>query len=722
MRRRSIAVWLVLAMTFLALASSAAADGLYTLTLSPSGTLSMNPGDTKTVSVSIAPVNLIEHVITWSSDNEYVASVDAKGKITARAAGSTRIVATIETGDSASVRVTVSGRPVTSIALSETEIELERGDEFTLTHTINSDADDQRVRWSSDDEAVATVDGKGKVKAVGYGTAVVTVMAVNGKTASATVYVPSDVQSVMLYPEEVLLPPGERVTLDAYVFPGNARNRELTWESSDVRVAHIGQSGVLTALSEGQCTVRAYTANGASASVKVTVANVPTKLTVSRAAVALSRQRRTCQLTCEIEPAAAANCALAWESSDPKIVKVENGLLTAMNYGRATITVTAPGGLTALTEVYVCDPPTAVSFAQEIYTVQAESAPAETSLVFEPAGSLESVTYRVADTTVATVDENGAVTGRRSGTTLLIVECDSGLSASVPVRVTEETRAISFAESAPELFVGQSLQLTVLAQTGEPAGDAFVWASADETIVSVYDGLLFARKAGQTTVTAQNESGTLSCSCEITVTLNPNVTPKNVAITFDNGPGAYTEDILNVLAMYDVRATFFLLGASVKANAKTAALLRDTKHEIGNHTYRNASLNTSSFTDIATDIERADQLILSATGRAATVLRAPDANLPVKLFTTFLDTRRFVGWSVDAGDARRDATADAICETVLRECFDTAILVFHDSGSETAAALRRIIPALAEQGYQFVTVSELIDITGNTNAVFTTKR
>ena len=60
MRRRSIAVWLVLAMTFLALASSAAADGLYTLTLSPSGTLSMNPGDTKTVSVSIAPVNLIE--------------------------------------------------------------------------------------------------------------------------------------------------------------------------------------------------------------------------------------------------------------------------------------------------------------------------------------------------------------------------------------------------------------------------------------------------------------------------------------------------------------------------------------------------------------------------------------------------------------------------------------------------------------------------------------
>ena len=722
MRRRSIAVWLVLAMTFLALAPSAAADGLYTLTLSPSGTLSMNPGDTKTVSVSIAPVNLIEHVITWSSDNEYVASVDAKGKITARAAGSTRIVATIETGDSASVRVTVSGRPVTSIALSETEIELERGDEFTLTHTINSDADDQRVRWSSDDEAVATVDGKGKVKAVGYGTAVVTVMAVNGKTASATVYVPSDVQSVMLYPEEVLLPPGERVTLDAYVFPGNARNRELTWESSDVRVAHIGQSGVLTALSKGQCTVRAYTANGASASVKVTVANVPTKLTVSRAAVALSRQRRTCQLTCEIEPAAAANCALAWESSDPKIVKVENGLLTAMNYGRATITVTAPGGLTAVTEVYVCDPPTAVSFAQEIYTVQAESAPVETSLVFEPAGSFESVTYRVADTTVATVDENGAVTGRRSGTTLLIVECDSGLSASVPVRVTEETRAISFAESAPELFVGQSLQLTVLAQTGEPAGDAFVWASADETIVSVYDGLLFARKAGQTTVTAQNESGTLSCSCEITVTLNPNVTPKNVAITFDNGPGAYTEDILNVLAMYDVRATFFLLGASVKANAKTAALLRDTKHEIGNHTYRNASLNTSSFTDIATDIERADQLILSATGRAATVLRAPDANLPVKLFTTFLDTRRFVGWSVDAGDARRGATADAICETVLRECFDTAILVFHDSGSETAAALRRIIPALAEQGYQFVTVSELIDITGNTNAVFTTKR
>ncbi len=722
MCRRSTAVWLVLVMVFLALASSAAADGLYALTLSPSGTLSMNPGDTKTVSVSVEPVNLIEHVVTWSSDNEYIASVDAKGKITARAAGSTRIVATIETGDSASVRVTVSGRPVTSIALSESEVELELGSECVLSHTLNSDADDQRVRWSSDDEAVATVDSKGTVKAVGCGTAVVTVMAVNGKTASATVYVPSDVQSVMLYPEEVLLPPGERVTLDAYVFPGNARGRELTWESSNVSIAHIGQSGVLTALSEGACTVRAYTANGTSAEVKVTVANIPTKLTVSRTAVALSRQNRTCQLTCEIEPAVAAGCALTWESSDPKIVKVENGLLTAMNYGRAVVTVTAPGGLTASIEVFVCDPPTSIAFAQETYDVQAEGAPVETELVFEPAGSFENVTYRMADATVATVDENGAVTGLKSGTVLLIAECESGLSTSVPVRVTEETREISFAEGERELFVGQSVQLTALAQTGEPARDSLVWTSTDETVVSVFDGLLFARKAGQTTVTAQNESGTLSCSCEITVTLNPNVTPKNVALTFDNGPGVYTEDILNVLAMYDVRATFFLLGASVKANPQTAALLRDTKHEIGNHTYRNASLNNSSFTDIATDIERADQLILSATGRAATVLRAPDANLPVKLFTTFLDTRRFVGWSVDTGDARRDATADAICETALRECFDNAILVFHDAGSETAAALRRIIPALAEQGYQFVTVSELIDITGNTNAVFTTRR
>lgn len=722
MRRRSIAVWLVLAMAFLAPAFSAAADGLYELTLSPSGTLSMDPGDTKTVSVSVEPVNLIEHVVTWSSDNEYVASVDAKGKITARAAGSTRIVATIETGDSASVRVTVSGRPVTSIALSESEIELELGSEHTLTHTVNSDADDLRVRWSSDDETVATVDGKGTVKAVGCGTAVITVMAVNGKTASASVYVPSDVQSILLYPETLLLPPGERETLDAYVFPGNARGRELTWESSNVSVAHVGQSGVVTALSEGECIVRAYTANGVSAEVKVTVANVPTKLAVSRTFVVLSRQNRTCRLTCEIEPAAAAGCALTWESSDPKIVKVENGLLTAMNYGRATVTVTAPGGLTAAAEVYVCDPPSSVAFARESYAVQAEGAPVETELVFEPAGSMENVTYRVADTGIAAVDENGAVTGLASGSTLLIVECESGLSASVPVRVTEETRAISFAEGEQALFVGQSAQLTVLAQTGEPAEDALLWTSADETVVSVFDGLLFARKPGQTTVTARNESGTLSCTCEVTVTLNPNVTPKNVALTFDNGPGAYTEDILSVLEMYDVRATFFLLGTSVKESPRTAALLRDTKHEIGNHTYRNASLNTSSFTDIATDIERADQLILSATGRAATVLRAPDANLPVKLFTTFLDTRRFVGWSVDSGDARRDATADGICETVLGECFDTAILVFHDSGSETAAALRRIIPALAEQGYQFVTVSELIEITGNTNAVFTTKR
>ena len=723
MAKKITGLLLTLIMLFSAHPCASKADG-YTLTLSKHGTVNMDPGDSVTVSVSVTPVNLMEHTVYWTSKNEYVASVSSKGKITAKAAGRTTITATIETGDSASLTVVVSGNAVKSLVIPDSDIELEIGATAQLTCTMNEDADDKRVKWFSDDETVAIVSSSGLVKAIGGGTAVITVMAVNGTTASASVYVPSEVQSVLLDPAELVVGPGHTGTLDAYVFPGNARYRALKWESSDESVATVDENGVVTGVSVGVCTVKATAPNGVCASSEITVSKIPASITLSDSRIVLSREKHAWLLRPIIEPLSAADCDIRWESDDESVAVVHNGYVAATGLGYATITASVPGGLTAACDVYVGNPPTSVAFSQENYSLSVKSEPFQLTLLFEPSGTYANVlSWKAENTKIAFVDSNGLVTPRKAGTTVVTAECEGGLTARTEITVCEEARFIAIANGSPSMIALSSMELYAVSQTGARVTTPLIWTSDAPEICAVSPtGTLYAREAGSAAITVRNEDGSLSAHCSVTVYPNENAQRRHIALTFDNGPDEHTADILDALSRYGVRATFFLLGANVEKMPKIASLLADTPHEIGNHTYRNASLNTLKLADITTSIEKTDSLIQLTTGRTPTVLRAPDASLSTRLFTSFLDTRRFIGWSADTGDSQKSATAAEIVENALINSFDTAILVFHDAGNETAEALETLIPELILRGYDFVTVSELIDITGDTNGLFTTKK
>ena len=722
MKKKTTGLFLTLIILLSVLPFACKADG-YTLTLSKRGTVNMNPGDSITVSVSVTPVNLMEHTVLWTSKNEYVASVSSKGKITAKAAGRTTITATIETGDSASLTVIVNGNAVKSLVIPDSDIELEIGASAQLTYTMNEDADDKRVKWFSDDETVATVSSSGVVKAIGGGTAVITVMAVNGTTASASVYVPSEVQSVMLDPAELVVAPGHSAALDAYVFPGNARHRDLVWESSDESVAFVDENGIVTGVSVGSCTVKATSSNGISAASNVIVSKIPTSISLSDSLVVLSREKRAWLLKPIIEPLSASDCEITWESDDESVAVVHNGYIAATGLGYATITATVPGGLSASCDIYVGNPPSSAFFTQDSYSLSLKSEPLALELQFEPSGTYANViSWKTGDNKIVYVDSNGVITPRKAGTTVITAECEGGLIAKAEITISEEARFITIANGSPSMIARSSMELTVVSQTGARVLTPLNWSSDAPEVCAVTNGTLYAHEAGSATVTARNEDGSLSASCFVTVYPNENAEIRHIALTFDNGPDEYTPDILDALSRYGVRATFFLLGANIEKMPKTASLLADTEHEIGNHTYRNASLNTLTLADITKSIEKTDSLAQLTTGRTPTVLRAPDASLSARLFTSFLDTRRFVGWSADTGDSQKTATAAEIVENALTNSFDTAILVFHDAGSETAEALNQLIPELILRGYDFVTVSELIEITGDTNGLFTTKK
>ncbi|MBR4235153.1 MAG: Ig-like domain-containing protein [Clostridia bacterium] len=693
--------------------------------VSPSvSSITMSPGESRTVTVIITPVNLMDHAVTWESENPYVASVSKKGEITAHAAGSTIITATIETGASCRVSIRVKGNPVTMLELSDEEIQLEAGQSVTLTYKTNDSADDKRVKWSSSDTAVATVNSSGTVKAVGGGIAVITLTAVNGMTDTAVIYVPSDVKRVELYPEELYLGIGASAVMDAYVFPGNARDREIIWETNDQSVATVDSDGVVTGTGSGTCYVRAMTANGKYALSTLHVSALPVSIDFSKNTVVLSKEKRTFQIETVISPETASDCVLTWESSDISVVAVQDGMLNAKGYGVAYVKATSLNGISAELTVYVCEAPESVRFSSSVYLVPSDGGQVSVQPVFSPENSMaEVLVYSTSDASVATIDENGVLKPVSYGSCTVTLKTSNGLECSADVRVYENARALYAAESSLILPQYSFKELEIFSESGKPYLSELA-VSIDDENVCVYTGSsLYARAPGRAEITISSPGTSLTTKINVTVTESQGFNAKmHIALTFDNGPDAYTADILRVLGKYGVKATFFLLGENVKAHSETAALYSDTEHELGNHTYNNSSVASDSLALTAEYLERTDSAVLKACGRTPTVLRAPDALLPSALFTSLLDTRRFIYRGINANDTDGSLTASEIAGAMLSEIYDSCILTFHDCGKNTAAALDILIPELLERGCSFLTVSELIDYTGMTEGLFSTKR
>lgn len=158
--------------------------------------LTLDVGKSDTLTATITPSNATDQNVTWSSDNQNVATVDANGKVTAVAKGSTTITATAAdgSGEKATCSVTVKEAaivPVESVSLDKTSLELTEGETAQLNATVLPEtATNRNVTWSSNAPGVATVDSSGKVTAVAPGTATITVTTADGgKTATCTVTV-----------------------------------------------------------------------------------------------------------------------------------------------------------------------------------------------------------------------------------------------------------------------------------------------------------------------------------------------------------------------------------------------------------------------------------------------------------------------------------------------------------------------------------------------------
>lgn len=188
---------------------------------------------------------------------------------------------------------------------------------------------------------------------------------------------------------------------------------------------------------------------------------------------------------------------------------------------------------------------------------------------------------------------------------------------------------------------------------------------------------------------------------------------KRIALTFDDGPHpVYTEEILDILAAYDIHATFFCIGTNAAQYPALVEKILSCGHEIGNHTYDHSNLQKESYAGVVAEILDMEDALLPVTEEMPLLLRPPGGMYSDAVCRAAAALEyTVVLWSVDTRDWAHTAVED-IVENVLTNTGPGDIVLFHDfigGHSPTPEALRRILPVLIERGYSFCTVSELLE-------------
>ncbi|WP_422661286.1 polysaccharide deacetylase family protein [Paenibacillus sp. EC2-1] len=180
---------------------------------------------------------------------------------------------------------------------------------------------------------------------------------------------------------------------------------------------------------------------------------------------------------------------------------------------------------------------------------------------------------------------------------------------------------------------------------------------------------------------------------------------KRVALTFDDGPHPKnTLKILDLLDKYDAKATFFMLGNRVDFYPEIVKEIADQGHELGNHTWNHKDLTTLSKVEGIKEVERTNQAIKSAAGRESTAFRPPYGAVNKQVQSAISSPAVF--WTIDTLDWK-SRNPDAILNIVQENIRDGSIILMHDIHATTVEAVEPILKYLKNEGYKFVSVSEL---------------
>lgn len=477
---------------------------------------------------TVLPANTADKSLTWSINKPLVASIDDNGLITPLTEGTATVTVTTANGKTATCNITVF---MVTIPVEKLTILDGRGMPITLltlhvddTHQFSAlvepaNATDKTVTWTSSNPTIAPV-VNGKITALIDGQTQITITSKSGPTASVTVTVlPLDVEEIRLQPQYTEVFVSEKVSIQSEVLPAKAKDKTLTWTSSDTNIATVDNNGVVTTINVGNVSITARSVNNITKTTTIRVKPLdPENVTITTSNPTVQVEG-TLQLTYSVFPAN-ADKTVTWQSGNENILTVnQNGLITGVGVGSATVTVRTVNGLTDKKEVTVTPilPTNIASSPSSITLAKGETAATPIVVTLQPANATDkSYTFSIVDETIATIDEQGFITALAEGDTRLKVSANANDKVFVfsnikviqgKIDVTGVT--IDGSNDGIKLNLDAMLQLTVTLQPANATNTGLTWEIEDPTIASISpSGMITALKLGSTTVTVTTTNGT----------------------------------------------------------------------------------------------------------------------------------------------------------------------------------------------------------------------
>ena len=518
--------------------------GVKSVTLSKTkDTIKVGNGDY--LSATVYPSNATNQSVTWTTSDPNIATVTDYGYVTAVSVGTATITATTADGNkTATCTITVTPPvAVTSVSLSKTKDTLTVGGyDWLYAYIYPYNAANQSLTWTTSNANVATVSSNGYVTAVSAGTVTITATTADGnKTATCTVTVnpPVAVTSIGLTKTKDTLTVGNSDYLYAYVYPSNAANQDITWTTSDIKVATVNSNGYISAVSAGTATITATSADGNKTAACTVTVNNPIAVT----SVALSKTTDTLivggsdDLSAAVSPSNAANQDITWTTSDPKVATVNsNGYISAVSAGTATITATSvDGNKKGICTVTVNNPiaVTSVALSKTTDTLIVGGSDNLSPAVSPSNAANKDITWTTSDQKVATVNSNGYISAVSAGTATITATSVDGnkkgictVTVNNPIAVT----SVALSKTTDTLIVGGSDNLSPAVSPSNAANKDITWTTSDQKVATVNsNGYISAVSAGTATITATSVDGNKKGIC--TVTVNNPIAVTSVALS-----------------------------------------------------------------------------------------------------------------------------------------------------------------------------------------------
>ncbi len=438
----------------------------------------------------------IRSSLTWVSSNPAVAEVTSDGVVKGKLEGSTYITAIDEySGHSAKVRVDVSEEikveieetdkvndggdnyesdeymsdvNVISITMNTSKLSLKSGQESQLRVTIQpSNATNKGVTWKSTNESVAIVDKNGKVTAKGEGECIIYATSLDGsKSTFSTVTVENKdipINSLSFSNQNSTMHVGEKLTLVPKVNPSNATNQKLIWASSNSDVAVVDSNGIVTAKKVGIVEITVESNNHKKAKIKITIEEASNK-TIYMESIQLNYTSSSLELGSSYslkptyQPQNVTNSNLVFKSSKEEIITITaDGVMRAKKPGFSIITVSSQDGK-ASASILIFVPSTPIVAENIVFSNGAKQIEIGASYSISYSlipinANTNKMEWTSSNPSVATVDRNGKVTGKKSGTTTITASIPkTEIKASFQVAVVPINKVIPLSKQKLKVY------------------------------------------------------------------------------------------------------------------------------------------------------------------------------------------------------------------------------------------------------------------------------